>query len=170
MSGTTLSLSPFDITSWDQIKLFDTGKKNDAAYSQAIQAVQDAQDVPPGCPAILPYNPLNEEIYKCKRMETKEILALLMKHTNLLDKKTVSSFGKWLKSSKVDLLDSPDKRVFTCDNKKYIRLSSKANGPMSGRGKRCSSRPQILQLGIPPDHSPKPFKKKLEYLIFKIPS
>ncbi|KAL0083358.1 hypothetical protein F4703DRAFT_1715128, partial [Phycomyces blakesleeanus] len=68
--------------------------------------------------AILPYNPLNEEIYKCKRMETKEILALLMKHTNLLDKKTVSSFGKWLKSSKVDLLDSPDKRVFTCDNKK----------------------------------------------------
>ncbi|KAI7902287.1 uncharacterized protein BX663DRAFT_71055 [Cokeromyces recurvatus] len=67
---------------------------------------------------ILPYDPLNDDIYECRRMETKEILALLMKHTDLLNKKTVSSFGKWLKSAKVDLLKSPDKRVLTSDNEK----------------------------------------------------
>ncbi|OAD69945.1 hypothetical protein PHYBLDRAFT_73626 [Phycomyces blakesleeanus NRRL 1555(-)] len=45
---------------------------------------------------------------------------------------------------------------------------------------RCSSRPQTLQLDVPPDHSPKPFPKQLwsymsrkiflEYLISKMPS
>ncbi|KAF7720458.1 hypothetical protein EC973_008471, partial [Apophysomyces ossiformis] len=59
----------------------------------------------------LPCNPLNEEVYDCKQVEVKEILSLVWKYTNVFDKQNVSSLGKWLKSAKISLTDSPIKRI-----------------------------------------------------------
>ncbi|KAI8982142.1 hypothetical protein BDF20DRAFT_937776 [Mycotypha africana] len=57
----------------------------------------------------LPVNPFNEEAYVCKQIETTDILSLIQKYLNLF--KNVSVLGKWLKSAKVNLIDSPIKRV-----------------------------------------------------------
>lgn len=67
---------------------------------------------------LLPYDPLDEDDYEHRRSGTEEILSLLMKYTDLLNKKTVSSFGKRLKSAKVDLMKAPGKRVSIGDNQK----------------------------------------------------
>ncbi|KAI8880788.1 hypothetical protein K501DRAFT_190514 [Backusella circina FSU 941] len=60
----------------------------------------------------LPADPFNKEVYNCKQVEMKEILSFIRKHSCLFNKQNVSSLGKWLKSAKVILTDSPIKRIY----------------------------------------------------------
>lgn len=71
----------------------------------------------------LPCDPLNEEVYDCKQVGTKEMLSFVWKHTNVFDKQNVNSFGKWLKSQKISLAYSPVKRVTnSADEKVQVRI------------------------------------------------
>ncbi|KAI9480714.1 MAG: hypothetical protein EXX96DRAFT_479942, partial [Benjaminiella poitrasii] len=106
-------ISTFKINAYP-LKYSTSNSKKTASQTQLVDFVNSA---------ILPYDPLNEDIYECKRMETKDILALLMRYINLLNKKTVSNFGKWLKSAKVNLIKPSDKKILTSDNEK-VQLRS----------------------------------------------
>ncbi|KAI9267073.1 hypothetical protein EDC94DRAFT_657454 [Helicostylum pulchrum] len=43
----------------------------------------------------LPSDPMNEEVYEYKSLTNSDILSMVWKYTDLFDKKTVISFGKW---------------------------------------------------------------------------
>ncbi|KAI7907731.1 uncharacterized protein BX663DRAFT_425955, partial [Cokeromyces recurvatus] len=60
----------------------------------------------------LPANPFNEDAYNFKQVETKKILSFIRKYSCLFNKYNISSLGKWLKSAKVSLTDSPIKRIY----------------------------------------------------------
>ncbi|KAL4215428.1 hypothetical protein AB4K20DRAFT_1862661 [Rhizopus microsporus] len=65
----------------------------------------------------LPCDPVNPEVYECRKAKMKDILALLWKYSDLFDKKNANSLGKWLRSSKASLLNVLDtKRVIMTDS------------------------------------------------------
>lgn len=60
-------------------------------------------------------DPINE-VYECKSLTNSDILSMVWKYTDLFDKKTVTSFGKWC-ANKVDFTAAPSKRR-QCDSGK----------------------------------------------------
>ncbi|KAG2211160.1 hypothetical protein INT47_006279 [Mucor saturninus] len=49
-----------------------------------------------------------------------EILTFIKKYTHLFDRQRVNDLGKWLKASKIHLVDSPIKRVYLSDALKNV--------------------------------------------------
>ncbi|KAG0960160.1 hypothetical protein G6F31_010933 [Rhizopus arrhizus] len=64
----------------------------------------------------LPSDPMNEEVYECKSLTNGDILSMVWKYTDLFDKKTIISFGKWC-MNKADFTAAHSKRR-QCDSGK----------------------------------------------------
>lgn len=94
------------------------GRSSVCCYWISLSQVDKAQVAEFLDALFLPYGLFNEEVYDCKKVETKEILSTVWKYSKVFDTQNVNSFGKWLKSQKISLTLSPSKRTTADDNEK----------------------------------------------------
>ncbi|CAO3694561.1 unnamed protein product [Rhizopus stolonifer] len=116
---------PFKYKVYPDEKANDSIAENTSEDDNKITLVNKAQVVDLLDAVFLSCDPLNAEVYYCKKVETKEILSFVWKHTNVFDKQNVSSFGKWLKSQKISLTYSSVKRVTNSVDKCFARYKEK---------------------------------------------
>ncbi|KAI7900692.1 uncharacterized protein BX663DRAFT_517293 [Cokeromyces recurvatus] len=64
----------------------------------------------------LPYDPNNDEVYEQRSLSNGDILSVLWQYTEVLNDKSVTSFGNWCSSKKVDFLCCKPKRRHIANN------------------------------------------------------
>ncbi|KAI9475368.1 MAG: hypothetical protein EXX96DRAFT_539968 [Benjaminiella poitrasii] len=64
----------------------------------------------------LPYDPGNDQLYEEKNVTNGDIFSTLLQHTEIFNDKSVTSFGNWCSSKKVDFLMCKPKRKRYANN------------------------------------------------------
>ncbi|ORX47698.1 hypothetical protein DM01DRAFT_1322371 [Hesseltinella vesiculosa] len=87
-------------SSSDKVK----SSEEDFALSNMAQLLQFLNMV------YLAEDPSNEHMYEVKSVTMKQILVTVWEHSNLLNDKSINSFGRWCATKKLNFMNAPNKR------------------------------------------------------------